>query len=86
MPITLITRKKFRYVPETICLSCSRSWPQHCEFWRLQDSEAGIKAMGATAVKCKVVGAFGGYSEVYKVVECPHFSKMPLSETEIGQN
>lgn len=78
MPVRTVTRSEYLRTPETICLSCARSWPQYCAYWRLKDAEKGLEKMGATAVKA-VMGRNTGRAwnkiEVYKVVECPHFKK-----------
>lgn len=76
MPIKLISRRQFLALPETLCLSCARSWPHLCAYWRLRDPERGLEVMGATAVKTVARNVSRTNEEtLYKVTECPHFEK-----------
>lgn len=74
MPVKLVSRRQFLTLPETLCLSCARSWPAKCWYWRLKDPESGLELMDASAVKTEVRKADRTDREtLYKVVECPYF-------------
>jgi len=76
MPVSLVSKKEYYTYPETLCLSCARSWPDKCLYWRLKDPERGLELMGASAVKTKARNANRTNGEtLYKVVECPHFER-----------
>lgn len=78
MPINLVSKKEYYAYPETLCLSCARSWSNLCWYWRLKDPERGLELMGAEAVKvvlkydCK---DWRNQEVLYKVIRCPHFTK-----------
>lgn len=87
MPVKLISRRQFLALPETICLSCARSWPNSCLYWKLKDAEKGLEKMGATAVKAVMKGNSRGRVHdqvVYKVVGCPYFEKAKEGATVSG--
>ncbi len=76
MSVEFVSRSKFQTLPETLCLSCARSWPSRCWFWRLKDTERGLELMGASAVKAEARNADRtNWEALYKVVEHPYLRK-----------
>ncbi|MGB9903067.1 MAG: hypothetical protein ACPLQO_00175 [Desulfotomaculales bacterium] len=76
MPVEFIPRRQFNMVPETLCLSCARSWPHLCAYWRLKNPERGLELMGASAVKTLARNMSRTNEEtLYKVTECPHYER-----------
>lgn len=74
--IISISRKEYLALSETLCLSCTKSQPHTCSFWKEEDAERGLEAMGASAVKTALKYKSKTNKEVvYKVIGCPHFER-----------
>ncbi|MEW6573486.1 MAG: hypothetical protein AB1374_07625 [Bacillota bacterium] len=64
-----------------LCDTCSKAVPQRCPFFRLKDPEAGLRAIGAQAVRHEhfPCGETAGYKVMlYKVTTCPGYTKGSL--------
>jgi hypothetical protein len=69
-------RKDFTRIA-ALCVDCEKASAPLCAFIRSSDHEAGLRAVGAQAVRFEQVGPYG--TEVlYRVTSCPGHKKGPL--------
>jgi len=79
--ISQVSKKEFLATKETLCLTCGKFYDGPrllCAYFAIKDSEKGIRAVGADALKTEIMYSRKKSGEkypvfTYKILACPHY-------------